>query len=150
MLAMNIAICFFVYIHIVSRSSLEMQIWVCSNPTGLSITNILIVTRTTRMPAFWDTPAAPWLPILTSDFKSKQDKVKVTNFKKLPKYQILKFQHATHLLKFLDKMCEYKMDPTRTVGATERTQDAGRRDGWTDRVKPIYPPKTSLCRGYNE
>ena len=57
-------------------------------------------------------------------------------------------------------MSKYEMDPTRTVGATERTRDAGRMDGRTDRqtdrrtdrrtdrqtdgVKPIYPPTTSL------
>ena len=38
--------------------------------------------------------------------------------------------HVTHLLKVL-KMYNYEMDPTRTVGATERTQDAGRTDGRT-------------------
>ena len=33
-------------------------------------------------------------------------------------------------MKFLYKMYKYEMDPTRTVEATERTQDAGRtRDG---------------------
>ena len=38
------------------------------------------------------------------------------------------------------------MDPTRTVvGATERTQDAGRTEGQTDRVKPIYPPRQLCC-----
>ena len=44
----------------------------------------------------------------------------------------------------LDKMYRYEMDPTRTVGATEQTRDAGRTDAWTDGrtdgVKPIYPP----------
>ena len=40
--------------------------------------------------------------------------------------------HATHLLKLLDKMCKYEMDRTRTVGATEQTQDAGRMDRRTD------------------
>ena len=47
----------------------------------------------TRTTAFWDTPHRPWLPILVVHIrpKSKQDKVKVTNFKKLPKIQILKF-----------------------------------------------------------
>ena len=50
--------------------------------------------RITRTPAFWDTPPLPhdyphwWF---TSDPKSKEDKVKNTNFKKLPKIQILKF-----------------------------------------------------------
>ena len=34
--------------------------------------------------------------------------------------------HATHLLKLLDKMYKYQMDPTRTVGATVRTWDDGR------------------------
>ena len=51
--------------------------------------------------------------------------------------------HATHLLKLLYKMYKYGMNPTRTVGATERTWDAGwtdgRRDRRTDEVKPIYP-----------
>ena len=37
--------------------------------------------------------------------------------------------HTTNLLKLLDKMHKYEMDPTRTVGATERKQDAGRTDG---------------------
>ena len=50
--------------------------------------------------------------------------------------------HATHFLKLLDKMCKYEMDPTRTVGATERTSGAGRtRDGRTDgRSETNIPP----------
>ena len=40
--------------------------------------------------------------------------------------------HTTHLLKWLDKMYKYEMDPTKTVGTTEWTQDAGRADGRTD------------------
>ena len=40
--------------------------------------------------------------------------------------------HATRLLKLLDKMYKYEMDPTRTVGAIERTRDAGRTDGQTE------------------
>ena len=59
----------------------------------------------------------------TSDPKSNQDKVKVTNLKKIPKLQILKFCkklfHATQILKLLDKMYKYEMGPTRTVGATD-------------------------------
>ena len=60
----------------------------------------------------------------------------------------------THLLKLLDKMYKYEMDPTRTVGATERTQDVGRRDGRTDGrtdgVKPIYPPNNFVVPPHNE
>ena len=40
-------------------------------------------------------------------------------------------------------MYKYEMHPTKTVGATERTQNAGRMDRWTDKtdgVCPIYPP----------
>ena len=64
--------------------------------------------------------------------------------------------HETHLLKLLDKIYKYEMDPTRTVGSTERTRDAGRRDGrkdgqtgrrteWTNIL-----PRTSLRGGYNK
>ena len=62
--------------------------------------------------------------------------------------------HATHPLKLLNKMYKYEMDPTKTVGATERTRDAGRTDGQTDGrtdgVKPVYPPSNFVVRGYNE
>ena len=75
---------------------------------------------------------------------------KNSNFKIL-----LETLHATHLMKLLDKMYKYEMDPTRTVGATERTRDAGGTDGQTDGrtdgrmdgVKPIYPPKQLCCAG---
>ena len=40
---------------------------------------------------------------------------------------------VTYRLKLLDNMYKYEMDPTRTLGTTERTQDAGQMDGWTDR-----------------
>ena len=46
-----------------------------------------------------------------------------------------------HILKLLDKMYKYKMDPTRTVGATERTRDAGRTE-WTQ-----YNPQQLCCAG---
>ena len=67
--------------------------------------------------------------------RSKQDKVKVTNLRKLPKIEILQETlHATHLMNLLGKMYKYEMDPTRTVGATERTCDVGRtRDGRMDK-----------------
>ena len=64
--------------------------------------------------------------------------------------------HATHLLKLLDKMYKYEMDPTRTVGATERTRDAGRTDGRTDgqtdgRSETNIPPNNYWrCNGLME
>ena len=51
-------------------------------------------TRTTRMPAFWGYPPPPhdypyhWVIL---DPKSKDDKVKVTNLKNSPKFQIFEF-----------------------------------------------------------
>ena len=57
----------------------------------------------------------------------------------------------------LDKLYEYEMDPTRTVGATERRRDAGRTDGRTDRrtdgrsetniPPPPPPPNNFFVRG---
>ena len=47
-------------------------------------------TRTTRTPAFWDTPRHPVITHTSNSHqtpsqKSKQDKVKATNFKKIAK-----------------------------------------------------------------
>ena len=63
----------------------------------------------------------------------------------------------THLLKFLGKMYRYEMDPTRIVGVTERTCDAGwirdrcgmdgRTDRWTDGRIPIYPQQLHCAKG---
>ena len=54
-------------------------------------------------------------------------------------------QHATHLLKLVDKMCKYEMDPTSIVEDTERTrfcpQTDRRTDGQTDgRRETSIPP----------
>ena len=108
------------------------------------------------MPAFRDTPAAPWLPLLVIHIRSqvKTRQVKVTSFRKTAKnfnfITLSETLHATHLPKLLDKMYNYEMDPTRTVGATDQTQDAGRTDiwtdGWTDGVKPIYPSDNFVVR----
>ena len=73
--------------------------------------------------------------MITHTIESKEDKVKVTNSKI---FWILKQAlHATHLLKLLDKMCKYEMDPMSIVEDTERTrfcpQTDRRTDGRTDR-----------------
>ena len=102
-------------------------------------------TRTTRTPALWGYPPPPndypyhWVIL---DPKSEEDKVKVTNLKI---FWILKRAlHETHLLKLLDKMCKYEMDPMSIVEDTERTlfcpQTDRRTDGQTDKVIPVYPP----------
>ena len=66
------------------------------------------------------------------DPNSKQDKVKVTNLKNLPKLQIFEFEiilYGTHLLKLLDKMCKHEMDPASIVEDTERTRFCPQTDG---------------------
>ena len=56
-------------------------------------------------------------------------------------------------------MCKYEMDPTSIVEVAERTrfcpqtdrQMDGRTDGWTDDVKPVYPPfQLHWSVGYNK
>ena len=49
----------------------------------------------------------------------KQDKVKVTNLKKLPNIHISDFcqksLHETHILELFDKMYKYEMDPASII-----------------------------------
>ena len=93
-----------------------------------------MATRTTRMPAFWDPPHA-WLPTLGIHIRSQVKPRQSQNykFKRIAKNSNFEISqetlHGTHL----DKMCKYEMDPTRTVGFTEWTQDAGQMDQQTDR-----------------
>ena len=109
-----------------------------------------VPNRTTRMPAFWGYPPPPhnypyhWVIL---DPKSKEDKVKVTSFKNSPKFQfwILKRAlHATHLLKSLDKMCEYEMDPMSIVEDTGRTRFCPQTDRRTNRQGDTSIPPFQL------
>ena len=96
-------------------------------------------------------PATPWLPVLVIQIRSKVKTRQSQSYKfkknaKNSNYGIFQeILYVTHLLKLLDKLYRYEIDPTRTVGVAEQTRDAGRMDG----VKPIYPPTTSLCWGYD-
>ena len=87
-------------------------------------------------------PAASWLPIPLSHIGSqvKRRQSQSYKFKKLAKisnFFILKRAlHATYLLKLLDKMCKYEMDPMSIVENTERTRFCPQ----TDKVIPVYPP----------
>ena len=107
-------------------------------------------TRTPRTPAFWGYPLPhhnyPYHLVLL-DPKSKEDKVKVTNSKNSPKFQNFKQAvHPKHLLKLLDKMCKYEMDPTSIVENTERTGFCKQTDRWT-RWNQYTPLSTSLKLG---
>ena len=111
------------------------------------------VTRTTRAPVFWDTPSCPMITHTSDSHKiPSQNKTSQSyKFKKIAKNSNFKIWwatlHPTHFLKLLGKMHKHKMEPTRTVGTTERTRDAGRRDGGIDGVKPIYPTNNFVVGG---
>ena len=113
-------------------------------------------TRTTRMSAFWGYSLQPhdypycWF-ILGP--KSKQDKVKVTILKNLPKLPIFHLKttlHMTRLLKFLDKMCKSEMDLASVVEDTEGTWFCPHKDRRTERQtrwNQYTPLSTSLKQG---
>ena len=91
------------------------------------------------MLAFWDTPCRPMITHTSDSHQipsQKKTKSKLQILKKKVKnlnFEILQETlHVTHLLKLLAKMYKYEMDPTRTIGATEQTWNAGHTDGWTD------------------
>ena len=94
------------------------------------------------MPAFWDTTPPPPPP------RVKTRQIQSYKFWKIAKNSNYESLHSTlqttKLLKLLDNMHRYEMDPTRTVGATERTQDAGRTDG---RSETNIPPNNFALRG---
>ena len=83
-----------------------------------------------------------------------RSKLQIEKKKKLSKIQfqiVQKTLHATHLQEMLIRMYKYKLDPTRTVGSTEQTQDAGRTDGQADgRNETNISLTTSMCGGYND
>ena len=55
--------------------------------------------------------------------------------------------HTTHPLMQLIICTKYGKNPSWTVDATEWTRDAGRMDGRTDWVKPIYPQQFRCVGG---
>ena len=46
-------------------------------------------------------------------------------------------------------MCKYEMDLAGIVEDTDRTRFCPQTDRRKDKVKPAYPPSTSLSEGYN-
>ena len=85
-----------------------------------------------------DTPAASWLPTPSSHIGSQgkrrqSQSYKVKEFAKISFFWIFKQAlHATYLLKLLDKMCKYEMDPISIVEDTERTRFCPQTDRRTD------------------
>ena len=120
--------------------------WLMQNLIFTSQTLFLLKTSRSL-----EAPPPLWIMFRGTDIAHLQVKI-------IKNYQNFKFWHFARNftcntpLKLLDKMYKYEMDPSRTVGASERTRDAG----WMDRRSetnippPPHPPTTLLCEGYNE
>ena len=79
--------------------------------------------------------------------KKTSQSYKFKNFAKISNLLILKKAlHATHLLKLLDKMCKYEMDPMSIIEVTERPWFCPQTDRRT-RWYQYTPLSISLKRG---
>ena len=102
-------------------------------------------------------PAAPWLPILVIHIRSqvKRRQSQSYKFKKLPKIQNLKFGNKLYK-QHIFWSCLIRCINMKWIQPEPQALQSGHRmrdkwtDGQTDGVKSIYPPTTSLCRGYNK
>ena len=109
-------------------------------------------TRTTRTPAFWGYPPPPhdypnyWVIL---DPKSKEDKVKVTNLKNSPKFQIFEFWNGHYtrhtfwscLIRCANmKWMQYVLLKIQSGHDSVHRRTDGRTDGQMDKVIPVYPP----------
>ena len=132
---------------------LSILIW-ASNTNSTKKYKHQIKTRTTRTPAFWGYPPPPhdypyhWVIL---DPKSKDDKVKVTNFKNSPKFQIFEFwngHYTRHTRSCLIRCANIKWIRW-VLLKTQRGHDSVHRrtDGQGDTSIPPY----QLCwsGGYN-
>ena len=81
--------------------------------------------------------------------RDNKAKAKLLILKNCQKFKFGKKLYMRHLLKLLDKMYKYEMDPTRTLGATAYRADTVRRtDGRTDgRSETNIPPNNFLVQG---
>ena len=107
-----------------------------------------IKTRTTRTPAFWGYPPPPhdypyhWVIL---DPKSKEDKVKVTNLKNSPKFQIFEFWNE-HYTRHTFWSCLIRCANMKWIQWVLLNIQSGhdsvhqRTVGQTDKVIPVYPP----------
>ena len=78
----------------------------------------------TRTPAFWDTPRGPMITHTSDSHQIPSQNKTKSKLQILKNCQKSKFwDFATN---FTHEIYKYEMDPTRTVGATERTRDVGR------------------------
>ena len=89
----------------------------------------------TGTPAFWEYPP----PMITHTFDQ---------FILLILSILNRTFHATHILKLLDKVCKYEMDPASIVEETDWTRFRPQMDTQAGKVKPVYPLQLRWA-GYN-
>ena len=119
----------------------DPAVWIVSIMSRAKYICNLKTTRTARMPAFWEYPPLPhdYLPILVIHIRSKvktrqSEGYKIKEFAKISNlWIIIIVVYLTHLLKLLDKIRKYKMDPAGIVEDTEQTQFCLQTDRRTDR-----------------
>ena len=104
------------------------------------------------MPAFWDTPCQAMItftsdsPQIPSRNRRQSQSYKFKKNAKNSNFETLQETfHTTHIMKLIDMMYKYEMDPTRTVGPTKRTRDAGRTERWKEWNQ--YTPQQLRCAG---
>ena len=94
---------------------------------------------------FKNTPCCPMITHTIDSFqipsqnktKSKLQIWKICQTFKFWNFAI-KFLHATHFLKLLNKMCKYEMDLASAVEVTERTRFCLQTDGWRETSIPPF------------
>ena len=140
------------------------HIYLVTDDLNLEATSLILLeidqTRKTRMPAFWGYPLSPhdypyyWPVHIGSQVKTRHSQsYKFKEFAKTSNLlTFIKTLHWTHLLKLLDKMCKYELDPASILEDTERTrfcpQMDRRREGRTDgQGETSIPPFNFVERG---
>ena len=110
-------------------------------------------TRTTRTPAFWDTPRRPMITHTKDSHQipsQNNTKSKLQILKKLPKFQMLKFCKKLYMrhtfwscfIRCINmKWIQPDLQKLQSGhGMRDGRGTDGRTDRRTDGVKPIYPP----------
>ena len=106
---------------------------------------IIEQTRTTTTPAFWDTPTAPWLPILVKKTKSKWQ-----TWKKCQKYKFGNFpRNVKRYTSEVDSIIDIKWAQPE-LKALQNGRTDRRTDGRSEtNIPPPPPPNNFVVREYN-
>ena len=113
--------------------------------TGLAQCEGIIMTRTTRTPAFWDTPCHPMITHTSSDSHQIQCHKKTKSKLQIPKIQIFEFCNNSYT-RHTFWSCLIRCANMKWIWPVLWKIQGGhgfvhrRTDRRTDDVKPVYPP----------